>query len=147
MTESAPSESDLVAMGAHLHVQLRRKTGRVIDVDWLISNAEYASVIIALAKANAVTQGAPELEIWATRFERALQRVKRPRKPLLSALAIAGATQLERQIVPSQDPGSTQADSSESGLISEFGDSHRVIDTSEMPQRKPDGERYVWSLR
>jgi hypothetical protein len=147
MTESAPSESDLVAMGAHLHVQLRRKTGRVIDVDWLISNAEYASVIIALAKASAITQGAPELEIWATRFERALQRVKRPRKPLLSALAIAGATQLERQIVPAQDPGSSQADSGESGLISEFGDSHRVIDTSEMPSRKPDGERYVWSLR
>lgn len=147
MNDAAPSESDLVALGAHLHVQLRRKTGRVIDVDWLIANAEYANVIVALAKANAVTQGAPELAIWATRFEQALQRVKRPRQPLLAALAIANATQLERQVLPAKGAENIRANHDESGVISEFGDSHRVIDTSEMPSPKTQGERYVWSLR
>ena len=148
MTESALSESDLVAIGAHLHVHLRRKTGRVIDVDWLVSNTEYADVIIALAKANAATQGAPELEIWATRFERALLRVKRPRKPLLSSFASSNTAPLERQqVAPNASVSTRQGESNEFGVVSEFGDSHRVVDTSALPKRKSDGEHYVWSLR
>jgi hypothetical protein len=147
MSETAPSESDLVAIAAHLHVQLRRKTGRVIDVEWLVANAEYAEAVIAHAKANATTQGAPDLEVLAIRLERALQRYKKPRQPLLASLAIANATQQERQVVPPPGFVHSTPDPADQGVVSEFGDSHRVVDTRSMPRRKPDDEQYVWSLR
>lgn len=34
--------SEKLAIAAHLHVLLRRKTGRVTDTEWLAANAEYA---------------------------------------------------------------------------------------------------------
>lgn len=147
MSDDAPSESDLVAIAAHLHVQLRRRTGRVIDVEWIVANAEYANAIVSLAKASATTEGAPELAVWATRFERALLRVQRPRKPLLAALAISSAAEMERQSLPSQKTSMHPEVEQDSGLVSEFGDSHRVIDTSAIPDRPNKGERYVWGLR
>ena len=36
------SEADKLAIAAHLHVLLRRKTGRVTDTEWMAVNAEYA---------------------------------------------------------------------------------------------------------
>ncbi len=153
MSREQVSASDLTALAAHLHVQLRRRTGRVTDVEWMVSNNDYAQTIISLAKATAMTEGAPELGVWAARFEMALMKFKRPRQPLMSALAIAGANrpdlgpaQLERQSelgMPSQFQESQFKD----GIVSEFGNSHRSVDTSQMPTRKPSTERYVWSLR
>jgi hypothetical protein len=153
MSTEQVSASDLTALAAHLHVQLRRRTGRVTDVEWMVSNSEYAHTIISLAKASAITEGAPELGVWATRFEMAVMKFKRPRQPLMSALAIAGASrphsgpaQLERQSEHSL-PSQFQDSQFNDGIVSEFGDSHRSVDTSQMPQRKPLNERYVWSLR
>lgn len=153
MSAEKITESDLMALAAHLHVQLRRRTGRVTDVEWLVSNSEYAQVVISLAKASAVTEGAPELGAWATRFEMALIRVHRPRQPLLSALAIAsanrahaGSAPYERQEVPPAKARERDSQFSD-GIVSEFGDSHRTIDTSHLASRKPLREAYVWSLR
>lgn len=153
MSAQRPTETDLTALAAHLHVQLRRRTGRVTDVEWMVSNIEYAQVIINLAKAAATTEGAPELAVWAGRFEMALSKFQRPRKPLMSALAIAGAkqhaayaSQYERQELPITTPQSLEAQVRE-GIVSEFGDSSRQVDTSELPPRKPVREAYVWSLR
>ncbi len=150
MSAERISESDLMALAAHLHVQLRRRTGRVTDVEWLVSNAEYAQVIVHLAKASALTEGAPELGVWAARFEMALLKVQRPRKPLLSALAIAGASMgtasEERQRMPFATAAAPDSQFSE-GIVSEFGDSHRSVDTSQLAPRKPLREAYVWSLR
>ncbi|MFM7330213.1 MAG: hypothetical protein ACKO1L_00880 [Brachymonas sp.] len=153
MSAERPSESDLTALAAHLHVQLRRRTGRVTDVEWMVLNGEYAHMVIHLAKATATTEGAPELAIWAGRFEMALAKFQRPRKPLMSALAIAGARQhdsqasrLERQFVPSTSAQALESQSRD-GIVSEFGDSSRKVDTSELPSRKPLREAYVWSLR
>ncbi len=147
MSADAPTESDLTAIGAHLHVQLRRKTGRVIDVEWMVTNTEYANAIINLAKASAVTDGAPELGVLAIRFERAMERVQRPRKPLMAALAINSAAKHERQaqVDPPAEPSTLpQQDDT---IVSEFGDSHRVVDTSTLQPRKPSKEQYIWSLR
>jgi hypothetical protein len=153
MNQEKVSESDLMALAAHLHVQLRRRTGRVTDVEWMVSNAEYAHVIIHLAKASAVTEGAPELGVWAARFEMALIKVQRPRKPLLSALAIAGANhsnaapEHERQHLHASSGAGQDSRYNDSGFVSEFGESNRTVDTSDMAERKPVRQAYVWSLR
>lgn len=153
MSAERPSESDLTALAAHLHVQLRRRTGRVTDVEWMVMNGEYAQMVISLAKAAATTEGVPELAVWAGRFEMALAKYQRPRKPLMSALAVAGAKQhdshpssMERQFLPKTPPQSLESQMRE-GIVSEFGDSSRTVDTSELPSRKPAREAYVWSLR
>ena len=43
-------ESDKLAIAAHLHVLLRRKTGRVTDTEWMAANAEYALEIVRFAR-------------------------------------------------------------------------------------------------
>ncbi|MFM2067762.1 MAG: hypothetical protein RLZZ584_2671 [Pseudomonadota bacterium] len=62
-------ESEKFAVAAHLHVQLRRKTGRVTDVEWMMRNAEYAREIIQLALNES---DAPDLHHWARRLEAVL---------------------------------------------------------------------------
>lgn len=148
------TESDLMALAAHLHVQLRRRTGRVTDVEWMVTNNDYAQVIIHLAKATATTEGLPELGVLAARFELALMKVQRPRKPLMSALAIAGAQKSnaqaggnERQELPARLKAQQGDSQFSDGIVSEFGDSHRTVDTSQLAPRKPLREAYVWSLR
>ena len=154
MNSERITESDLMALAAHLHVQLRRRTGRVTDVEWMVSNADYAQAVTHLAKATATAEGVPELGLWAARFELALMKVQRPHKPLLSALNATTAYQknahdpsFERQELAT-DFKTTQYDSQLSdGIVSEFGDSHRKVDTSQLAPRKPLREAYVWSLR
>ncbi|MDT7834668.1 hypothetical protein [Aquabacterium sp. OR-4] len=43
-------ESERLGLAAHLHVALRRKLGRVTDVEWLTRDAAYAREILALAR-------------------------------------------------------------------------------------------------
>src|SRR5690606_19097358 len=45
--------NDLFAIAAHLHVVLRRKTGRVTDTEWMATNPEYAAAMVAFARAQA----------------------------------------------------------------------------------------------
>jgi len=42
-------DSEKLAVAAHLHVVMRRKMGRVTDIDWLMRSPEYARAIIDLA--------------------------------------------------------------------------------------------------
>jgi hypothetical protein len=63
--------SDRVAIAAHLHVLLRRRTGRVTDTEWMATNADYAAAMVRFARQHAVEDRVPELEEWATRLERA----------------------------------------------------------------------------
>jgi hypothetical protein len=62
-------DSEKLAIAAHLHVVMRRATGRVTDVEWLIRNPDYAREIIRVALAE---QDRPELHDWANRLQRAL---------------------------------------------------------------------------
>lgn len=49
MAAPLPSDSEKLAVAAHLHVLMRRKLGRVTDVEWLVRNADYAQEIVRLA--------------------------------------------------------------------------------------------------
>lgn len=62
-------DSEKLAIAAHLHVTMRRKIGRVIDVEWVVRNEEYAREVIRIAMAEAQH---PELLGWARRLQAAL---------------------------------------------------------------------------
>ncbi len=65
-------ESEKLAIAAHLHVLLRRKTGRVTDTEWMAVNAEYAREIMRFARASAREDGHTDLAEWADKLEHAL---------------------------------------------------------------------------
>ena len=66
-----PSSAN-IALAAHLHVVLRRRTGRVTDTEWMASNAEYAREIIRFARAKAQEDGHEDLALWAGKLEAAM---------------------------------------------------------------------------
>jgi hypothetical protein len=59
------SESDKKSIAALLYVTLRRVASRVIDVEWMVKNEEYAHEIIRLAR----QQNSEELTHYADRYE------------------------------------------------------------------------------
>ena len=60
--------SEKVAIAAHLHVLLRRKTGRVTDTEWMATNAEYANEIVRFARARSKQDGHADLAEWAEKL-------------------------------------------------------------------------------
>lgn len=60
-------ESEKFALAARLHVCLRRKVGRVTDVEWMVRNNEYAREIVRFAR----EQGDVELGELAQKLEAA----------------------------------------------------------------------------
>lgn len=82
--------SELFAIAAHLHVQLRRKTGRVIDTEWLATNADYARAIVRFTREKAAAEGHADLLPWADKLEAAIVTMgPAPRKTLLDVAAEA----------------------------------------------------------
>ena len=75
------SESDRLAVAAHLHVLLRRKTARVTDIEWMAANAEYAQAIVRFARQRGHTDGAPELVEWADKLAHAMGEGAAPAQP------------------------------------------------------------------
>ncbi len=65
-------ESEKLAIATHLHVLLRRKTGRVTDTEWMAVNADYAREIMRFARASAKEDGHADLAEWADKLEHAL---------------------------------------------------------------------------
>lgn len=94
-------ESEKLAIAAHLHVLLRRKTGRVTDTEWMVRNAEYATEVARFARQRAREDAAPELAQWADKLEAAmgLQRATTP-----AATAPSTATSLAAP-APGHAPG------------------------------------------
>ena len=84
--------SQKLAIAAHLHVLLRRKTGRVTDTEWLAANIEYAQEILRFSRAKAAQDNHPELAEWADKFERAWQE---PAPPVPKTLAQAAVELIE----------------------------------------------------
>lgn len=78
-------DSETVAIAAHLHVLLRRKTGRVTDTEWMATNAEYAAEIVRFARARAAEDGHEDLAEWATRLEVAVRSQPPSKVPLVEA--------------------------------------------------------------
>ncbi|WP_294769387.1 hypothetical protein [uncultured Rhodoferax sp.] len=64
--------SEKLAVAAHLHVLLRRKTGRVTDTEWMACNTEYAAEIVRFARAAADEDGHADLAEWAAKLELAM---------------------------------------------------------------------------
>lgn len=64
--------SEKLAIAAHLHVLLRRKTGRVTDTEWMAANADYATEVVRFARASAQEGGHEDMAALADKLERAL---------------------------------------------------------------------------
>ena len=80
--------NELFAIASHLHVVLRRKTGRVTDTEWMVCNAEYAAAMVAFARAQAASEGHAELLPLADKLEALIPSIGVvARKPLLQVAA------------------------------------------------------------
>ena len=64
--------SQKLAIAAHLHVLLRRKTGRVTDTEWMAENADYAREVIRFARDKAAEDGHADLREWADKLQAAV---------------------------------------------------------------------------
>lgn len=81
------ANADTFAIAAHLHVLLRRKTGRVTDTEWMATNAEYAHAMALFARAQGESLPDEELLKWADKLEQATPAMTAPQppRPLLMA--------------------------------------------------------------
>ena len=75
--------SEKLAIAAHLHVLLRRKSGRVTDTEWMASNPEYAAEIVRFARTKAAEEGQTDLADWADKLE-AVMTVAKPPRPAVT---------------------------------------------------------------
>jgi hypothetical protein len=130
--------SEKVAIAAHLHVLLRRKTGRVTDTEWMAQNAEYAAEIVRFSRAKAVEEKAPELADWAAKLEHAMATpTDGAARPLLQA-----AVQALARPAPAAGPDSVLP----SGPASGFADS--LLESSRGgASPAPAAPRYVGGIR
>lgn len=62
-------DSEKLAIAAHLHVVMRRKVGRVTDVEWIVKSPEYAREVIRVARLDPTHA---ELVEWGDKLEAAL---------------------------------------------------------------------------
>lgn len=156
------SSTEKIAIAAHLHVLLRRKTGRVTDTEWMASNAEYAAEIVRFSRGKAAEDGHMDLGVWADRLEEIMATPDaKHRVPLVRMMAdkvkeraagahgpaVSGPTVADQQSARSVN--TEEEVYPESGFIEStfgamFGDSetHR-----ERKARDPDAPRYVKGLR
>lgn len=156
------SSTEKIAIAAHLHVLLRRKTGRVTDTEWLATNMDYAAEIVRFSREKAAEDGHVDLGVWADRLEEIMATPEaRHRVPLVRVMADAvkeRSAGVHVPAAPAPPPAAQQSARSinteeemypESGFIestfgSLFGDSesHRHKE-----RRDPNAPRYVKGLR
>ena len=88
-------QSDKFAVAAHMHVVLRRKCGRVTDVEWMMKSPDYAREVIRVARA----ENEPDLQAMADKLEAALFPVAiKPMRPMPEVRPVQSA--------PDTQPGS-----------------------------------------
>ena len=152
--------SEKIAIAAHLHVLLRRKTGRVTDTEWMAANLDYANEIVRFARVKAMEDGHPDLAEWAGKLERAMNEpVKVAGRPLaqaaLDALRERNAAAAAQAAQPapfadSRGPSSTLEDHSEYAP-SAFAESQFLESALEPGKprkpRDPNAPRYVGGIR
>ncbi len=150
--------SEKIAIAAHLHVLLRRKTGRVTDTEWMAQNLEYAAEIVRFARVKAMEDGHPDLAEWAGKLERAMSE---PQKAAARPLAQAAVETIrQNQAVNSRPAPLPFADSK--GAVptpeeaaefghSAFAESGFLESTFEPGKprkvRDPNAPRYVGGIR
>lgn len=155
--------NEKIAIAAHLHVLLRRKTGRVTDTEWMAGNAEYAAEIARFARAKAVEDGHTDLAIWAEKLEEIMAVAEpKPRVPLAQMLPVKMQAIVSRErhmhmlsVPPTPDTQSARSvdteheDYPESGFIeSTFGSFFGDSESQRLrKQRDPNAPRYMKGLR
>jgi hypothetical protein len=87
--EKSMSQNDAFAAAAHLHVLLRRKTGRVTDTEWMVSNPEYARAIVSYARERASEDGHDDLLPLAARLESLVIPVRKADAPVSAPAPLA----------------------------------------------------------
>ena len=145
------SSSEKIAIAAHLHVLLRRKTGRVTDIEWMAVNRDYALEIARFSRQKAAEDGHADLSVWADKLEEIMATPQpRPRVPLVKRVADA-VKEYTALTVPAPQGGQSidteEARYPESGFIeSTFG---AFQDSETQRERRPrdDAPRYVNGLR
>jgi hypothetical protein len=161
MEGEAMSSTEKIAIAAHLHVLLRRKTGRVTDTEWMATNAEYAAEIVRFSREKAAEDGHIDLGVWADRLEEIMATPDaKHRVPLVKMMAdaVKERAAVAHHAAAGPSVGDQQSARSvnteeevypESGFIEStfgaiFGDSetHR-----QRERRDPDAPRYVKGLR
>ena len=138
--------SQKLAIAAHMHVLLRRKTGRVTDTEWMAENLQYALEVVRFARVKATEDKHPELAEWADKLERAvLDATASPAKPLVQSAVQALK---ERSAAPSPAAPVTERtggfSTSRPGPASGFSDSS--LDAKD-PKPDPNAPRYVGGIR
>jgi hypothetical protein len=150
--------SEKIAIAAHLHVLLRRKTGRVTDTEWMAGNQEYAAEIARFAREKAAEEGHVDLAVWADRLEEIMAAPEpRARVPLVQMVSEAVKERSLPALPPASVPDRQSARSidteeevyPESGFIeSTFGAIFGEGESSrERRHRDPNAPRYVKGLR
>ena len=155
--------SATIALAAHLHVVLRRRTGRVTDTEWMASNAEYAREIIRFARAKAQEDGHEDLVLWAGKLEAAMLLPPRraPTPPQAAVSAPVPAPVPLRPTAPDSQRHLLEAGSGWDELAPASGFGHSIFgDTGFLestfggggggsgPRRRdPNAPRYVGGIR
>ena len=145
------SANENLAIAAHLHVLLRRKTGRVTDTEWMAINAAYAAEIVRFAHAKALENNEPELATWADKLHSMmLLPVAAPRASLMDM-----ASRVVRHMSP--DAGAplpaasarppARPDFEASRMLSDFHDDIEGGGGGGGKKSDPNAPRYVKSLR
>jgi hypothetical protein len=141
--------STKLAIAAHLHVLMRRKVGRVTDIEWMAVNREYAAEVVRIARAKAAEEGHPDLSIWADKLAQAMAEPDDVRRaPLVQKASEAlRENRNAASAPPSQLPQEAAAEAGASSFgESTFGES---VFGPRRPREKPDpaAPRYVGGIR
>jgi hypothetical protein len=163
MEGAAMSSTEKIAIAAHLHVLLRRKTGRVTDTEWMATNMEYAAEIVRFSREKAAEDGHIDLGVWADRLEEIMATPDaRHRVPLVRMMADAvkeRAAGAHAAAAPAPSSAGDQQSARsvnteeevypESGFIeSTFGSIFGDSETHRHKERRdPNAPRYVKGLR
>jgi hypothetical protein len=82
-------DSERLAIAAHLHVMLRRMTGRVTDTEWMATNVDHAAEIARFAREKSTEDGHAELAEWADKLEQAVQASPAVNRPIAQRALLA----------------------------------------------------------
>jgi hypothetical protein len=118
-------DSDKLAIAAHLSVRLRRATGRVIDVEWLVRDRVYAREILQLALAQ---PDQAELLRWARKLDVALG-LSPPATGLVPVLEHEFTDTSDSALGPLTSPGTLSTGSAPSTLDDSALDSRIGVDS------------------
>ncbi len=143
------TSTELFATAAHLHVLLRRKTGRVTDTEWMATNADYAHEIVRYAREQAATEGHTELLPWADKLATLIPQMGTVvRKPLLVAAGErlkAGQTAAKPAAATPGRPSGFSDSAQPSGFLESTLNS--VFGTPRKHEGDEPGPRYVGGIR